>query len=73
MNQTGNFYPLPNQEAVMNKPYNATPDMVPPKDPENLTVNQVRQGETGNGVRYVLVVSLSAALVALVIAWAFVI
>ncbi|MCA0201679.1 MAG: hypothetical protein LCH56_12715 [Proteobacteria bacterium] len=44
-----------------------------PKGPENLTVNEVRQGETGHGVRYVLMVSLSAALVALVVAWAFVI
>lgn len=58
----------------MHKPFDPPADMsAPPKDPENLTVNEVRQGETGHGVRYVLMVSLSAALVALVVAWAFVI
>ncbi|MGE3334998.1 MAG: hypothetical protein AB7I36_15235 [Rhodospirillaceae bacterium] len=58
----------------MHKPFDSPPDMsAPAKDPENLTVNDVRQGETGHGVRYVLMVSLSAALVALVVAWAFVI
>ena len=58
----------------MSKPFEAPADMsAPPKDPEDLTVNEVRQGETGHGVRYVLMVSLSAALVALVLAWAFVI
>ncbi len=58
----------------MNKPYDAPFDMsTPPKDPKDLTVNEVRQGETGHGGRYVLMVSLSAALVALVVAWAFVI
>ncbi len=56
------------------KPFDPPADMsAPPKDPETLTVNDVRQGETGHGVRYVLMVSLSAALVALVLAWAFVI
>lgn len=54
----------------MNKPFDPPPDMsAPPKDPENLTVNEVRQGVTGHGVRYVLMVSLSAALIALAAAW----
>lgn len=58
----------------MNKPFDPPPDMsAPPKDPETLTVNEVRQGETGHGVRYVLMFSLSAALVALVAAWVFVV
>ncbi|MCC6914099.1 MAG: hypothetical protein IT566_10390 [Rhodospirillaceae bacterium] len=61
-------------EAVMHKSFDPPADMsAPPKDPETLTVNELRQGETGHGVRYVLVISLSAALVALVAAWAFVI
>ena len=58
----------------MHKPFDPPPDMsAPPKDPENLTVNEVRQGVTGNGVRYVLMFSLSAALIALAAAWVFVI
>jgi len=58
----------------MHNPFDAPPDMsAPPKDPENLTVNEVRQGATGNGVRYVLMFSLSAALIALAAAWVFVI
>lgn len=58
----------------MHKPFDPPPDMsAPPKDPEDLTVNEVRQGVTGNGVRYVLMFSLSAALVALAAAWVFVI
>jgi hypothetical protein len=61
-------------EAVMNKPFDPPRDMsAPPKDPETLTVNEVRGGETGHGVRYVLMVSLSAALIALVAAWVLVI
>lgn len=58
----------------MNSPFDTPADAsAPPKDPETLTVNEVRQGETGHGVRYMLMFSLSAALVALVVAWAFVI
>ena len=58
----------------MQRPFDAAADTsTPPKDPENLTVNEVRQGETGHGVRYMLMVSLSAAIVALVVVWAFVI
>lgn len=45
----------------------------PPKDPEDLTVTEVRQGATGMGVRYVLMFSLSAALIALAAAWVFVV
>lgn len=39
------------------------------KNPEDLSVEEVRQGVTGHGVRYVLVISLSAALVGLGLAW----
>ena len=46
---------------------------VPPKDPEALTVDEVRQGETGHGVRYMLMFSLGAAVIALAIAWVFVV
>ncbi len=42
------------------------------RDPEKLTVNEVRQGETGHGVRYVLMASLSAALIGLAVAWVYV-
>jgi len=42
------------------------------KDPEDLTTNEVRQGETGHGVRYVLMVSLTAALIGLAVAWVYV-
>jgi len=45
----------------------------PAKDPEALTVDEVRQGETGHGVRYMLMFSLAAALIALAIAWVFVV
>lgn len=44
-----------------------------PKQPEDLSTNEVRQGETGHGVRYVLAISLSAALIALGLAWVYVI
>jgi hypothetical protein len=47
-------------------------DAAPARDPEALSTDEVRQGETGHGVRYVLAVSLTAALVALAIAWIFV-
>jgi hypothetical protein len=61
-------------EAVMTKPFDPPPDMsAPPRDPENLSVNDVRQGATGMGVRYVLMFSLSAALIALVAAWVIVV
>ena len=39
---------------------------------EALTTDQVRQGETGHGLRYVLAVSLAAALIALAAAWMYV-
>lgn len=39
------------------------------RDPESLTTDEVRQGVTGFGVRYVLFISTAAALVALVAAW----
>jgi hypothetical protein len=45
---------------------------IPPKDPEALTTDEVRGGETGHGVRYMLVVSLTAALIALAVAWVYV-
>lgn len=41
----------------------------PVRDPETLTTDEVRQGVTGFGVRYVLFISTAAALVALVAAW----
>ena len=44
-----------------------------PKQPEELSTNEVRGGETGHGVRYVLAISLSAALIALGLAWVYVI
>ena len=43
------------------------------KQPEDLSVDEVRQGETGNGVRYVLAISLAAALIGLGLAWVFVV
>lgn len=39
------------------------------RDPESLTTDEVRQGVTGFGVRYVLFISTIAALVALAAAW----
>ncbi len=41
----------------------------PVRDPESLTTNEVRQGATGFGVRYVLLISTVAALVAMAAAW----
>lgn len=41
----------------------------PVRDPETLTTDEVRQGVTGFGVRYVLFISTIAALVALAAAW----
>jgi hypothetical protein len=56
----------------MKSVHSASDVSVPPKNPEDLTTNEVRQGVTGNGVRYVLLVSLVAALVALGLTWMFV-
>jgi hypothetical protein len=39
------------------------------RDPESLTTDEIRQGVTGFGMRYVLFISTGAALVALVAAW----
>ena len=39
------------------------------KYPEDLSTDEVRQGVTGHGVRYVLGVSLAAALIGLALAW----
>ena len=59
----------------MNKPFDppAVMSTPPPRDPEELTATDLRQGATGMGVRYVLMFSLSAALIALAAAWVFVI
>ena len=58
----------------MTKPFDPPADMsTPPKDPEELSVTEVRQGVTGVGVRYVLMFSLSAALIALAAVWVFVV
>lgn len=35
------------------------------RDPESLTTDQVRQGQTGTGMRYVLLVSMVAAVIVL--------
>jgi hypothetical protein len=43
------------------------------KVPEDLSTDEVRQGVTGNGVRYVLGISLVAALVCLGLAWVYVV
>ena len=43
------------------------------KNPEDLSVDEIRQGETGHGVRYVLGISLGAALIGLGLAWVFVV
>jgi len=43
------------------------------KAPEDLSTDEVRQGVTGNGVRYVLGISLVAALVCLGLAWVYVV
>ena len=40
-----------------------------PRDPVKLTTDEARQGVTGFGVRYVLAISLGAALVSLAAAW----
>ncbi len=41
--------------------------------PEDKTTDEVRQGTTGHNVRHVLAISLGAALIALTIAWFWVI
>jgi hypothetical protein len=46
-------------------------DMV--REPEEMTTDEVRQGVTGHGVRYVLMISLGTSLVALAIAWVLVV
>jgi len=43
------------------------------KDPEDLSTDEIRQGATGNGVRYVLAISLGAALIGLGLVWVFVV
>ncbi len=43
------------------------------KAPEELSTDEVRQGVTGHGVRYVLMISLTTSLVALAIAWVLVV
>jgi hypothetical protein len=43
------------------------------KNPEDLSVEEVRQGVTGHGVRYVLGISLAAALIGLGLAWVLVV
>ena len=43
------------------------------RDPESLTTDEMRQGVTGFGVRYVLFISTVAALVALAAAWVLII
>ena len=40
---------------------------------EDLSTDEVRQGVTGHGVRYVLGVSLAAALIGLALAWIYVV
>jgi hypothetical protein len=40
-----------------------------PSTPGLKTTNEVRQGVTGHGVRYVLAISLGLALVGLFVAW----
>jgi hypothetical protein len=42
-----------------------------PSTPETLTTNEVRQGVTGHGVRYVLAISLGLSIVALFLAWTY--
>ena len=49
----------------------APTDMV--KLPEELSADEVRQGVTGHGVRYVLMISLGTSLIALAVAWALVV
>jgi len=41
------------------------------KDKDTPTTDDVRQGVTGHGVRYVLAVSLGLSLVALFLAWSY--
>ncbi len=43
------------------------------RNPEDLSTDEIRQGVTGNGVRYVLAISLGAALVGLGLAWVLVV
>jgi len=40
-------------------------------NPEDMNTDEVRQGTTGHGVRYVLAISLGLSLVAMYVAWQF--
>ncbi len=52
----------------MSNQANQTPGADPTlRDPETLTTDQVRQGETGTGLRYVLIFSMIAAFIALAV------
>ncbi len=42
------------------------------RDPEDLTTDEVRGGTTGHNVRYVLIISLAGAFIALAAAWVWV-
>lgn len=43
------------------------------KAPEDLSIDEIRQGVSGHGVRYVLGVLLAAALIGLALAWVYVV
>lgn len=45
---------------------------VPPERPVQKTTTQARSGVTGHNVRYVLVIGLGAAIIAMALAWYFV-
>ena len=61
---------MQNMDAPVN-PASQPTDVL--REAENLTVDEVRGGTTGNKVRYVLIFSLAGALVALGAAWIWVI
>ncbi len=48
---------------------NPSPDIEPPRGGATLSKTQARQGKTGVGVRYVLVLSTAAAVLALVVVY----
>jgi hypothetical protein len=57
------------------KPKQTLADLAPFRhkhNPEDLNSDEVRQGTTGHGVRYVLAISLGLSLIALYVAWQFI-
>ena len=70
--RVGRFMDITPERSVSPATHASDPTNVT-KDPEDLSTDEIRQGETGNGMRYVLGVSLAAALIGLGLAWVFVV